>query len=170
MIAGIAKVLSEGRKTLPPRFLSVSLPPKRSAFTLVELVVVLTILGLAASIVTIRFAGPLREARVRSAIEQWRATDQFARQANRNGQMKVSLTTSDSRTLVTVQNVEGQIVRRWPIDRPLSIELTNLNGVATNELTFDTNSGSQDYRITIRESTYVRSLDFAGGTGCVRND
>ena len=150
--------------------MTASLRQKRSAFTLVELVVVLTILGLAASIVTIRFAGPLREARVRSAMEQWRATDQFARQANRNGRMKISLTTSDSRTLVTVQNVEGQIVRRWPIDRPLSIELTNLNGAATNELTFDTNSGSQDYRITIRESNYVRSLDFAGGTGCVRSD
>ena len=46
-----------------------------SGFTLVEIVAVLTILGLAASIVTVRFASPLRDARVRSTVEQWRATD-----------------------------------------------------------------------------------------------
>ena len=31
-------------------------------------------------------------------------------------------------------------------------------------------AGSQDYRIVVRESTFRRSLDFAGGTGCVRTD
>ena len=115
----------------------------RTAFTLIELVVVLTILGLAASVVTIRFAGPLREARVRAAIEQWRATDQFARQLNRSGRITVSLKKRQNRTLVTVQTDNGQILRRWSIDSPLSIALTNLNGEVTDELDFDTLAGSQ---------------------------
>lgn len=142
----------------------------RSAFTLVELVVVLTILGLAASIVTVRFAGPLREARVRAAIEQWRATDQFARQANRFGRVTVSLKRLQNRTLITIQTNTDKILRRWPVDAPLNIELANLNGVVSDELVFEPVAGSQDYRITVRESTFNRSLDFAGGTGCVRTD
>lgn len=143
----------------------------RCAFTLVELVVVLTILGLAASIVTIRFAGPLREARVRGAMEQWRATDQFARQANRYGRVTVSLQNSQNRTLITLQTEAGQILRRWPLDTPLSIEIASLDGsVVLEELIFDPLAGSQDYRITIRELTFVRFLEFAGGTGCVRTD
>lgn len=143
----------------------------RRAFTLVELVVVLTILGLAASIVTIRFAGPLREARVRGAMEQWRATDQFARQANRFGRITVSLQNAPNRTHLTVQTDSGQILRRWPLDTPLSLAIAGLNdSVEVQELIFDPLSGSPDYRITIRESTFVRSLDFAGGTGCVRTD
>ncbi len=142
----------------------------RQAFTLVELVVVLTILGLAAGIVTLRFAGPLREARVRSAIEQWRATDQFARQAHRSNRITVSLQKLEYRTLVRVQTDEGQILRRWPIDHPMSIEITPSYGSTTDELVFESMSGSQDYRVTIRESNFVRSLQFAGGTGSVRSD
>lgn len=142
----------------------------RSGFTLIELVVVLTILGLAASIVTIRFAGPLREARVRAAIEQWRATDQVARLANRSGRVTVTLNKLGNRTQITVQSDSGQILRRWPVDAPLNIELANVSGVAMNELVFESMAGSQDYRITVREATFSRSLDFAGGTGCVRTD
>lgn len=142
----------------------------RHGFTLVELVVVLTILGLAAGIVTLRFAGPLREARVRGAMEQWRATDQFARQSHRSGQITVSLQSLQNRTLVTVQTETGQVLRRWPIDAPMSIEIATSNGGVTDKLIFNAWSGSPDYRINIRESNYVRSLDFAGGTGSVRSD
>ena len=144
--------------------------PTRSAFTLIELVVVLTILGLAASIVTIRFAGPLREARVRAAIEQWRATDQVARLASRSGRVTVTLKKLANRTQITVQSDSGHVLRRWPVDAPLSIEIASLKGAALDELVYEPMAGSQDYRITVRESTFRRSLDFAGGTGCVRTD
>ena len=142
----------------------------RAAFTLIELVVVLTILGLAASIVTIRFAGPLREARVRAAIEQWRATDQVARLASRSGGVTVTLKKIANRTQISIQSDAGHILRRWLVDAPLRIEIVSLNGVAKDELVFEPMAGSQDYRIVVRESTLRRSLDFAGGTGCVRSD
>ena len=130
----------------------------------------LTILGLAASIVTIRFAGPLREARVRAVIEQWRATDQVARLASRSGGVTVTLKKIANRTQISIQSDAGHILRRWLVDAPLRIEIVSLNGVAKDELVFEPMAGSQDYRIVVRESTLRRSLDFAGGTGCVRSD
>ena len=96
----------------------------------------LTILGLAASIVTIRFAGPLREARVRAAIEQWRATDQVARLASRSGGVTVTLKKLANRTQISIQSDTGHILRRGLVDAPLSIEIVSLNGVATDELVF----------------------------------
>jgi prepilin-type N-terminal cleavage/methylation domain-containing protein len=63
-----------------------------AAFTLIEMMIVVVILGLLTTAAVLSFARPLREARLRDAIEQIRAADADARRAAKHFNKDVTLT------------------------------------------------------------------------------
>jgi prepilin-type N-terminal cleavage/methylation domain-containing protein len=141
---------------------------RSQGFTLVELVVVVTILGLAAGIVAVRFSSPLRRARLRHSAEQWLSTDQLARQISQGTQGQVILKRIGGSTEIEMID-GGQVVRkRWVVDSPVQVELRGLDGVALEGLVYSKSIGSRDYTISFVEGKSMESLDIAGVTGYVR--
>jgi prepilin-type N-terminal cleavage/methylation domain-containing protein len=145
------------------------IPKIYSAFTLVELVVVLTILGLTASIVTVRFAGPLRRARVEAALEQWQSIDFLARQASQSRNATIALQPAPVAATIFLQQ-EGRKDRRWPLESTISLRLETINGQPLTRIDFPRSEGTLDYRVIVRDGTFTRSIAIAGGTGSVRRD
>ncbi len=140
-----------------------------SGFTLVEIVAVLTILGLAASIVTVRFASPLRDARVRSTVEQWRATDLMARHWSREDSVNVALEVHSNQTIVRIVDSTGKTLRSLTVDSPLKLILLDRTAQPIDQLKYSARMGCPDYRLIVSEGNVMRSLDVAGGTGNVRS-
>lgn len=143
---------------------------QRGGFTLVELAVVLTIIGIAAGIVAIRFSSPLRQARVHAAVERWKALDQLARQMSSQGKVVLKVRYSAQSTNVSIGPVDNPEFRRWSFASPLKVDCIDSNLERIQVIDYSPSVGTQDYRITVRDGNYGASIFFAGGTGAPRQE
>jgi prepilin-type N-terminal cleavage/methylation domain-containing protein len=138
---------------------------RRRGFTLVELLLVLVILGLAATIVGVRFSDSLTRARIDEAVLTWQRIDTHARAAARTQELVLRLENAGDSQTIFLDTVSGNQLRTWQL--PVDVELASLNGQRIAELRYWRSGGSVDYRVTVRNHSYERRLLFAGGTGHV---
>jgi Tfp pilus assembly protein FimT len=142
-------------------------PSRRSAITLVEMMVVLVVLALVATMTSIRFATPLRKQRVLSALQQWRSIDFLARKASRSSDVSVSIESRSGSKVVSVQQ-DDRIIRSWAISSPLSLRVQATSGEEIDLIRFVRAQGSIDYQVTLSEGSTQEQIEIAGGTGKVR--
>lgn len=138
---------------------------RRRAFTLVELLLVLVILGLAATIVGVRFSDSLTRARVDEAVLTWQRIDTHARAVSRTQELVLRVEGEATSQTIYLDTASGNQLRVWRL--PVDVELASLSGQRIAELRYWRSGGSVDYRVTIRNRSYERRLLFAGGTGHV---
>lgn len=135
-----------------------------AAFTLVEVVVVLAILAMAAAMTSIRYSGPMRRARVEGAIQQWISIDQFARQEARKADTLLEMSANENSTLeVKLRSSEG-IRRSWTFDSRVNVRWFNqLEAIAL--ITFSKRHGSIDYKVSFADGPINETIIIAGGSG-----
>ncbi len=156
-------------RTRAPHHPKIQFKDSRStrAFSLVELLVVLLILSMTATIVMVRFAGPLRKQRVATACEQWKSLDQLARIHSKNGDVTIEVVTSSNATQITLSSDKG-LIRQSAFVRPLQIKLYDEFGNVLSWLSFRQSAGSIDYQVVISEGEVSKEIKFAGGSGQYR--
>lgn len=135
--------------------------------TLVELIVVLLVLSLIATMTTIRFAEPLQKQRLMSALQQWQSIDFFARKLGRTSEVLIRLDNLSSGTRITIER-DGSTQKNWMINAPMSLAIVDSTGRALENIRFVRSQGSIDYRVHVREGAMHERLEIAGGTGKVR--
>ena len=140
---------------------------RRSAITLVELMVVLVVLALVATMTTIRFAGPLRQQRVLAALQQWQSIDFLARKASRSSDVSIKIESRLGQKLIFV-NQNDRTLRSWAINSPVSVSVEDLSGASIDLIRFARAQGSIDYRVILSEGSTKQQIEIAGGTGQVR--
>ncbi|MFZ4081298.1 MAG: pilus assembly FimT family protein [Pirellula sp.] len=139
----------------------------KNAFTLIEMVLVLVILGMVASLVAVRYAAPLQKARVRSVAEYWQGIEHNVRYLNRVSPIRITIQNKGSSTEFTIRRDDDELIRRWAVDPPVSVSVTDKIGNKLDSIAYSIGQGSIDYKITFQDGSMSRSLTFAGGTGCV---
>jgi prepilin-type N-terminal cleavage/methylation domain-containing protein len=141
----------------------------RDGMTLVELLLVLVLLAMVATMTTIRFAAPLQRQRVLSAVQQWQSIDFFARKLSRTSNVSIRVERLQDRSIVSIER-DGILMRNWSVSLPMSIVAEDLSGKTLEDIRFDRAQGSMDYRVVVREGTVQTRIEVAGGTGRVRHD
>jgi type II secretory pathway pseudopilin PulG len=137
-------------------------------FSMVELVVVLSILGFAIATTTIRFATPLQRARVEAVLQQWRGIDSFARAASKSGTVIVNVANSQSAATVEVTR-DGSVLRSWKCPNPILFSIDNNRGERLSEIVYNRQAGTIDYYLEIVEGKIVKRVVVAGATGQIKN-
>jgi len=139
-----------------------------AGFSLVELVVVLSILGFAIATATIRFATPLQRARVEAVLQQWRCIDSFARAASKSGTVIVNVANSQGAATVEVTR-DGSVLRSWACPNPILFSIDNNRGEKLSEIVFNRQVGTIDYYLEIVEGKIDKRVVVAGATGQIKN-
>lgn len=138
---------------------------RRSAFSLVELLVVVALSTLALTMVGIVWRGPIAAAKLRNSIESYRLVDSQVRRscqsASANGQIQIALSTN---------GVVWQLLRT-PVELHPSInsgiaELLLPTGDSSEVLVrFDNYGRSSSYAVRFQQGGYQKWLFFAGLSG-----
>lgn len=144
-------------------------PTDRHGMTLVELLVVLILLGMVATMTTIRFAVPLQRQRVLSVVQQWQSIDFFARKMSRTSDVSIRITPLQDRSVISIER-DGELMRNWAVGLPMAIAIEDLSGQPLETIRFVRSQGSVDYRLVVREGLVQKRIEFAGGTGKVRHE
>ena len=144
-------------------------PTDRHGMTLVELLVVLILLGMVATMTTIRFAVPLQRQRVLSVVQQWQSIDFFARKMSRTSDVSIRITPLQDRSVISIER-DGELIRNWAVGLPMAIAIEDLSGQPLETIRFVRSQGSVDYRLVVREGLVQKRIEFAGGTGKVRHE
>lgn len=137
-------------------------------FSLVELVVVLSVLGFAIATTTIRFATPLQRARVEAVLQQWRGIDSFARAASKSGTVIVNVANSQGAATVEVTR-DGSVLRSWACHNPILFSIDNSRGERLAEIVYNRQVGTIDYYLEIVEGKIAKRVVVAGATGQIKN-
>jgi len=144
-------------------------PPVRYGMTLVELLVVLILLGMVATMTTIRFAAPLQRQRVLSVVQQWQSIDFFARKLSRTSDVSIRIEPMQDRSIISIER-DGEVMRNWTVGLPMKILVEDLSGQSLETIRFQRSQGSVDYRVIVREGSVQKRMEVAGGTGKVQHE
>ncbi len=136
----------------------------RNAFTLVEIVVVLAILGLTASIVAMNLRGPLRNARVNTAIQQLLSIDQLARNESKKHDVHLSLESKDY-CLASLTDGNDASIRTWSLPRSVQVSIAGEPTTDRTMIKYSQVGGSKDLVIEVSEGNVSKKLYIAGSTG-----
>jgi len=139
-----------------------------NGMTLVELLAVLILLSMLATMTSIRFAAPLRQQRVQSIAQQWLSLDFVARKMSRNSDVFLRIYHETSNSIVTIER-NGQKQREWSIPYPATLTVANSVAQPMDAIHFVRGQGSVDYYVSVREGTSQSDMAIAGGTGKVRH-
>lgn len=137
-------------------------------FTLLELVAVLVILSLAAGLVTVQYAAPLRKAQLDRAVSQVRDIDLFARRLSRNEQVRMQLTDDAKGPAIDIFLSGEDRFRRYEFPSSLEILFQDHSGNPMDFVVFSPLDATLDYRVVVQNGRSRRLVDFAGGSGHAR--
>lgn len=151
--------------------------PSAAGFTLVELMVVVMILAIAAAIVIPNFTGSA-DFQAMSAARMVVADLQYAQDAAVTGQTSITVDFDTDAHSYTLSNASGPLVHpmtkadytmSFPAMRGFeSVRLAAVFGTVDHSVTFDvTGSPDQGGTITVLAGSYQYTLDVAEGTGLV---
>ena len=144
-------------------------PQVRYGMTLVELLVILILLGMVATMTTIRFAAPLQRQRVLSVVQQWQSIDFFARKLSRTSDVSIRIEPMQDRSIISIER-DGEVMRNWTVGLPMKILVEDLSGQSLETIRFQRSQGSVDYRVIVREGSVQKRMEVAGGTGKVQHE
>jgi prepilin-type N-terminal cleavage/methylation domain-containing protein len=138
---------------------------RRTGFTLVEMVVVVIVLGLSASIVALRMAGPLQRARAESAAQTFLNIDHFARTLSDGRNVKLVIDTSDQPVQLKIIDSAGEVLRQWSLPSTITIRCESIASEVIEVIRYPHSGGTTDYRVIITDGYASLNILIAGGTG-----
>jgi prepilin-type N-terminal cleavage/methylation domain-containing protein len=134
-------------------------------FTLLELIAVLVILGIAAGFVTFQYASPLKKAQLDRTVSLVKDIDLFARRLSRNEEIHVHFVKSFNGVTIEVANAGKTLVRKYELPKSTDLEIQDTSGRVLERVLFSPQDATIDYRVELKDGNYRRSLEFAGGSG-----
>ena len=132
-------------------------------FTLLELIAVLVILGIAAGFVTFQYASPLKKAQLDRTVSQLKDIDLFARRLSRNEEVHVHFVKSYNG--VTIEITGKSLVRKYELPKSTELEIQDMSGRVLDGVLFLPLDATIDYRVDVKDGNYRRTIEFAGGSG-----
>lgn len=132
-------------------------------FTLLELIAVLVILGIAAGFVTFQYASPLKKAQLDRTVSQLKDIDLFARRLSRNEEVHVHFVKSYNE--VTIKIAGKSLVRKYELPKSTELEIQDTSGRVLDGVLFSPMDATIDYRVDVKDGNYRRTIEFAGGSG-----
>jgi hypothetical protein len=118
---------------------------------------------------TIRFADPIQNQRVMSALQLWQSIDFFARKQGRTSDVLLRLDKNPSGISISIER-DGFMRKNWMINAPTSLSVSDGKGQELNSIRFVRSQGSIDYYVHIHDGKKNERLEVAGGTGKVRHE
>jgi prepilin-type N-terminal cleavage/methylation domain-containing protein len=141
--------------------------PCPHGFTLVELIVVVTILGLASSLVAIRLAGPLQRARAENAAQSVLNADHYARTLASSRDLRLIVDSTQKPLTLRLVDASGDLVKTWSMASTTKLTCESLDSKTLAVIHYPQHGGTIDFRARIQDGTSKLSLFVAGGTGHV---
>ena len=141
---------------------------RRTAFTLIEIMLAVVLLALLASAAAMSFTQPLRAARAQDAIELFRSFDETARQSARRFGQPITLTFDfESSTLSRVENGSVVYRSRLPHDCRLQEIRTGTRRTSDGEISLpcSTLGITGTYAVRVSGPGFDRWLLFSGLSG-----
>lgn len=134
-------------------------------FTLLELIAVLVILGIAAGFVTFQYASPLKKAQLDRTVSQLKDIDLFARRLARNEEVHVHVLKRFNGITIEVASAGKTLVRTYELPKSTELEIQDTSGRVLQGVVFSPLDATIDYRVEVKDGNYRRTIEFAGGSG-----
>lgn len=134
-------------------------------FTLLELIAVLVILGIAAGFVTFQYASPLKKAQLDRTVSQLKDIDLFARRLSRNEEVHVHFVKSNNGVKIEIEIAGKSLVRKYELPKSTELEIQDTSGRVLEGVLFSPLDATVDYRVEVKDGNYRRKIEFAGGSG-----
>ena len=134
-------------------------------FTLLELIAVLVILGIAAGFVTFQYASPLKKAQLDRTVSQLKDIDLFARRLSRNEEVHVHFVKSHDGVTIEIEIAGKSLVRKYELPKSTELEIQDSSGRVLDVVLFSPLDATVDYRVEVKDGNYRRTIEFAGGSG-----
>lgn len=139
----------------------------RGAFTLIELMAVTVILGMAMTVAAVGLSSRSASGQIEDAVSSLASIDAAARTLGRRGHIAaIRFDTRENAVLLIDRCCDDQQFASRAIAPSVSIEAWDLvSGQMIDLLVVDAQGRSRDYRVRFSNTSGARSMTFAGLTG-----